>query len=146
MDTRDIATKSLEEIAQELGERDQANLAERVGQVIAMLRNGTVPVPYGGVMTTGEAAKALGISSINTIKRWAGDGILEGFRRGGRIMVSRRSVERMLESPAVARQKDWERELDEALAPFDFGDADLPPTGNPWIGRKPWDPGAKPDG
>ena len=45
-------------------------------------------------MTTGEAAEALGIRSVNTIKRWAGEGLLEGFRRVARRTREQATTER----------------------------------------------------
>src|SRR5271167_676170 len=88
------------------------------------------------LITTGEAARLLGVRSINTIKRWAIDGVLEGFRRGGRILVSRRSVERLVGSPPLAEQKKFEADQEEALAPFDVGDDEPLPT-SAMSGRKP---------
>jgi excisionase family DNA binding protein len=93
-------------------------------------------------MTTGEAAALLGVASVNTIKRWARQGLLEGYQRGGRVLVSRRSVERMLGAPALAAERAHEQELDEALAPFDTDERPLPPLR--WSGRKPWTRGVGP--
>ena len=126
----------LEQLAQELEQRGETSAAERIGQEVAVLRAETAPPK---LMTTGEAAEALGIRSINTIKRWAQDGKLEGYRRGGRVLVSARSVEAMAESSLISRQRDIEREFDEALAPFEFGDGEVPELGMTSSGRKPWE-------
>jgi excisionase family DNA binding protein len=91
------------------------------------------------VVTTGEAAKLLGIRSVNTVKRWVNDGLLNGLRLGSRVMVTRESVERLLESAVPERQRVWEEGLAEALAPFDAGDEQLAPSAATSRGRKPWE-------
>lgn len=139
MDAKVAAADALEQILAEPCRQADMELVGKLRPVIEMLRNGTVPEPAGGVMTTGEAAEALGVRSINTIKRWAGDGVLEGFRRGGRIVISRRSVETMLNKPELARQKSWEQRVAEALEGFDASDDDLSEMRAAHVGRKPWD-------
>ena len=46
-------------------------------------------------VTTGEAARMLGVRSINTIKRYIRDGRLTAIRPGGHYRVSRDDVERL---------------------------------------------------
>lgn len=58
----------------------------------AVLRSFTGQV--GVLMTTGSAARRLGIS-IPTVKRWIERGTLEGGEFGGRWLVSAASVERI---------------------------------------------------
>jgi excisionase family DNA binding protein len=127
--------EKLEQLAQELEERGETSVAKRIAQEVTALRAQT-SLPK--LMTTGEAAEALGIRSINTIKRWAQDGKLEGYRRGGRVLVSARSVAAMAESPLVAREHTFERDLEDAYAPFGFDEAEVPDFGDTWVGRKPW--------
>lgn len=136
MNKADSAVEDLERLAHELQERGEKAMAKRIERALAALegdRRGSE------VMTTGEAAQALGIRSVNTIKRWASDGLLEGFRRGGRVLVSRASVEAIKNHAALGKQVAFERELDEALSPFDIGDEPAPETSATWIGRRPWD-------
>jgi excisionase family DNA binding protein len=90
------------------------------------------------LLTTGEAARRLGVRSINTIKRWAREGRLEGYQRGTRILVSQRSVDALAQSPTVAAERTYERERDAALAEFDAGDEPVEPIGLTTAGRKPW--------
>jgi excisionase family DNA binding protein len=90
------------------------------------------------LLTTGEAARLLGVRSVNTIKRWVREGRLTGYRRGGRVLVSPLSVEAMKASPALAAQQTYERDLDAALAPFDAGDEPVESLGLTSAGRKPW--------
>jgi len=47
------------------------------------------------VLTTGQVAAALGLRSVNTVKRWVREGNLNGFRRGARILVLKESVARL---------------------------------------------------
>ena len=47
------------------------------------------------VLTTGQAAAALRLRSVNTVKRWVREGTLDGFRRGSRILILRGSVVRL---------------------------------------------------
>jgi excisionase family DNA binding protein len=134
----DVALE-LEQIREQLQAEGQDALANRLERSIADLRDSAIsPMPSGGVMTTGEAAAELGVRSVNTIKRWAAEGFLEGFRRGGRILVSRRSVERLRDNSALHAQRDWESGLQDALAPFDAGEEELPPSDATTLGRKPW--------
>jgi excisionase family DNA binding protein len=135
----------LRETRDELERRGIDDLAQALDQAIADLSAPSPPSP-GELITTGEAARLLGIRSVNTIKRWAADGILEGYRRGARILVTRASVDAMQADSRLERHKARERALDEALAPFDVGDEPLPRSDVLWEGRKPWeqhDPGAE---
>jgi hypothetical protein len=52
------------------------------------------------------------------------------------MMVSAASVERLLASPTVAAEKAREAGRDEAFAPFDFSDEEIPVSSPP--GRRPW--------
>jgi excisionase family DNA binding protein len=144
LNIRDVRSR-LEEIVQQIEATGNTELAQQIEQQIAEIADDlakSVPQPEkraeppGGVMTTGEAAQLLGVRSINTVKRWAKDGTLEGFRRGGRVVISRRSVESMLSAPQLAEQRRFEAGLEEALRPF-TSDEEIPSV-LPWEGRKPW--------
>jgi excisionase family DNA binding protein len=136
MDSVQQSLSRLEQLAQELECQGETVLAARIGSEVAVLRAEAAPPK---LMTTGEAAEALGIRSVNTIKRWTQDGKLEGFRRGGRVLVSARSVAALAESSLIGREREYEREVDEALAPFDAGEREIPELGQTWEGRKPWE-------
>ena len=135
---RDMAQtgERLREASDELKRRGIDDLAQTVDRAIADLRGDALAA--SALLTTGEAADILGVRSINTIKRWVLDGILEGFRRGGRILISRASVDAMLNDSRLAHYKARQQALDEVAAIFDFGDEPLPPPGPQWEGRKPW--------
>ena len=134
--------RQLEAVRSSLLARGRSDLVEKVAEVISALEPSS-QTPTSALLSTGEAAAILGVRSINTIKRWAGDGILEGYRVGGRIKVTRASVEALLRSPIAERQQTYERDLGHALAPFDAGDDSLPPTGRAHEGRKPWGASAR---
>lgn len=53
-------------------------------------------------LTTMEAARALGIRSVNTIKLWVKAGYLHGKKIGGRMLIPRSEIER-LENDARVR-------------------------------------------
>jgi excisionase family DNA binding protein len=127
-------TSRLNDVARRLGERGETELEREVESIIAELDRAKAP-PLG-LMTTGEAARELGVRSVFTIKRWAREGILEGFRRGGRILITRESVERLAQGPKVADERARDAQLVSALEAFDAGDEPVPPTS--WPGRKPW--------
>ena len=131
----------LDTVAERLRTEGRPDLAQEVLTAAAALRDQAVAAAPSDLLTTGEAARLLGIRSLNTIKRWAREGLLDGYRRGGRVLVSRASVERLASSPTLAQQQAYERRLDEALAPFDSGDEEPPPTSATAVGRKPWDHG-----
>jgi excisionase family DNA binding protein len=141
MSVVDVAVQELKALARELEDRGDAQLARRVGRAISALEAEPGRAELD-LMTTGEAAQSLGIRSVNTIKRWAAQGLLDGFRRGGRILVSRASVEKMKGHKSLKQEIAFERELDEALDPFDFGDESVPEFYVSRTGRKPWEQSA----
>jgi excisionase family DNA binding protein len=136
--SRGEALRTLDEVRSQLIAEGKSDLVGKVADVMRSLQP-PGPSPVGELISTTEAAAILGVHSINTVKRWAADGLLVGYRVGGRIKVTRASVEKILQSPIADRQRVFERELDRALAPFDAGDESLPPTGRTHKGRKPWD-------
>jgi hypothetical protein len=131
------AIQDLKKLARELEDRGDVRLAQRLDSAISALVDAWDTEPQ--LMTTGAAAQELGISSVNTIKRWASQGLLEGFRRGGRVLVSRASVEKMKSHKSLSQQVAFERQLDGALDPFDVGDEPIPELSMAWVGRKPWE-------
>ena len=133
MGTSDAIATKLERVAEKLIERGDADLAEELQTVLQDLRQEGEPPVALQVLTTGQAAAMLGVRSVFTIKRWAREGILDGFRRGGRILVTRESVERLLHSPKLAD----ERAIDADLEALDASDEPVPVTS--WPGQRPWE-------
>ena len=136
---RDAALRQLEGVADDLARDGTAALAELTRDAVAALRRDGQGHDETDMMSSTEAATLLGIGNDGMIGRWAREGLLEGCRVGGRLRVSRRSVERLGESPVVARYRAWEREADRVLTEFDFSDVELDPPVIPHAGRKPWD-------
>ena len=103
-----LLEEKLKTLSGELQERGVPDLARKVDELLSIVHQQTEQGQHeqGALMTTGEAARALGVRSINTIKRWAVEGLLDGVRRGGRLMVLAESVGRVKNSPTVARQKE----------------------------------------
>lgn len=163
MSTVEPVASRFEKILGQLRERGDVELANEVAliarEVASMQGRGrdagaqptasesALPValePGSDLMTADEAARALGIRSLNTVERWARERLLEGSLRGGHMMISRKSVDSMLASPALARQREYERNLAEVLDAVDAGDDPLPPMDMAHRGRKPWDAVAPP--
>jgi hypothetical protein len=138
MDRVETAARELEEVSRELAQRGQADIAVKLGEIVGTLRNGIGPRSVGEVITTDEAAEMLGVNPF-AVSGWARKGILEAFNRGGRLAVSKRSVELLIDSPLVARHREWARGFDEAIRNFGASDEPVPEARNAWIGHKPWD-------
>lgn len=116
MDSTETAVQRLARIGAQLRERGAAELAKEIDDVIQNLQSlgdgrDQGNRPGGNLITTGEAADILGIRSLNTIKKWAIDGVLEGRRIGQRIMITRESVEQILRQPTVAEERKMARTL-----------------------------------
>ncbi len=134
------ALKDLEAVARELESRGEKELAARVARSAVAL--GSTVDRQSELMTTGEAARKLGIRSVNTVKQWAHAGKLRGFRLGGRMLITAESVRAMLDSADLARQHAFQRALRESSAPFGDGDPDDLPMSLTRTGRKPWESNA----
>ena len=128
----------LDAVADELSRRGETELAQKTRDAVAALRSAEDGPDF---VTTGEAARLLDIRSIDTVKSWVRDGLLDGHQVDGRVKVSRGSIERMRESAVLARERAWEREVAEVLDAFDAGDLPLPPSDISHMGRAPWDRG-----
>jgi excisionase family DNA binding protein len=139
MNSVDAAVREIQTLVRELEQDGQPERAARLSESVAALLAGGSDGP-GELMTTGEAAEALGVRSVNTIKRWASDGLLEGFQRGGRMLVSKSSVDAMRNSKVVQARVAADHRVDEVLAAF--GSDEEPEPGElraAWEGRKPWE-------
>ncbi|MGE3269412.1 MAG: helix-turn-helix domain-containing protein [Chloroflexota bacterium] len=129
------ALTQLDELADELAARGDTALAEKARVAVADVRSATAPQD---LITPQEAAAILGIRSHFMVMRWAREKLLEGFNVRGRVKVTRASVERLKDSPIVAHEQAYERELEEVLDAFDVGDSPVPDSELPHSGRAPW--------
>ena len=95
-----------------------------------------------GLLTTAEAAEALGIRSINTVKRWVKIGYIHGVKRNERTMIPVSEVERIQNDDRVRAQRALSK-LHEEIADFGGPDGltqdemDGLRAGRP--GRLPWE-------
>ncbi|MBI3967363.1 MAG: helix-turn-helix domain-containing protein [Chloroflexi bacterium] len=108
MSLTDVLSHRLESMHRELAARGEEDLAQQAAETLALLHGQVVTEPPGGVITVSEAAALLGVKSTFTVKRWIREGQLQGYRSGGRIMVSRASAEQLASSPVVASQRGYE--------------------------------------
>ena len=131
------AIRALDEVRSFLIKEGRGDLVEKVADVITTLHP-PLPRPED-LLSTAQAATILRIRAVNTLRRWAGDGLLEGYRVGGQIKLTPASVEALSSSPIARRQRAYESALGAALDPFDGGDEPLPPSGRAHVGRKPWE-------
>jgi excisionase family DNA binding protein len=113
---RETCRTRLETLAQRLRAAGQAAIADELTGLAAEVA--TSPSWPCDLLTPSEAAAALSVRSVNTIKRWTREGRLEGYVLGGRVLVSQCSVDAFRQSADAKRQRAYERDLDEALAPF----------------------------
>jgi excisionase family DNA binding protein len=94
------------EIIDELVVRLRAEHDERAANAVERLMQQALVSPdpraaLAGYMTTGEAARLIGVSA-QTIKNWVAHGRLVGNRVGGRILVARRSVQSFFDALGTA--------------------------------------------
>jgi excisionase family DNA binding protein len=106
--------------------RLRAEHADREAAAIERLMQVTVAAPdstaaLAGYMTTGEAAGLIGVS-LQTIKNWVHQGRLVGTRVGGRMLITRASVQAFFDSLGSATEP---AESDEHLASAEAADAEL---------------------
>jgi len=92
------------------------------------------------LLTTAEAAAALGIRSINTVKRWVKIGYINGVQRNGRTMIPVSEVERIRDDDRVRAQRALGK-LQEEIADFghDLTDAEMIALKETRPGRPPWE-------
>ncbi|MGH2454909.1 MAG: excisionase family DNA-binding protein [Candidatus Limnocylindria bacterium] len=62
-------------------------------------------------LSTGQAAQALGVRSINTVKRLIREGRLRAIRPGGHFRVSAEDVRRLASASTPADPRRADREL-----------------------------------
>ncbi len=87
-------------------------------------RSASESEPPPELLSSGEAATLLGVRSVNTVKRWAREGLLEGYQVGGRVKVTRRSAEAFRDHPVSTGERQVERTLEAVMAPFDVSEAE----------------------
>ena len=102
------------EVIEQLVNRLRAEHDERAAVVVERLLQQALVSPdprtaLAGYMTTGEAARLIGVSA-QTVKNWVAQGRLVGSRVGGRTLVTRRSVQSFFDSLGTAPQPTGEED------------------------------------
>ena len=91
-----IAVLDRDEIEQSLALLENAATTDtNIMAAADKLRRALREAESGGLLTTTEAAAALGIRSINTVKRWVKTGYLQGVQRNGRTLIPASEVTRV---------------------------------------------------
>ncbi len=88
---REPQRQALEESLTILSDVADARAGEAASRIRAALRE----ADQEEFLTTTEAARALGIRSVNTIKLWVRTGYLQGKKMGGRTLIPRSEVARL---------------------------------------------------
>ena len=130
-----------EEIEQSLALLEATAMADaNVKAAADKLRRALREADAHSLLTTAEAAAALGIRSINTVKRWVKTGYLHGVQRNGRIMIPVSEIARIRDDDRVREQRAASLLHDEIA---DFGreltDAELRALKAVRPGRPPWE-------
>ena len=104
-----LATRDIEltqETVRELYAQGQAERARAIEAVLSQALAGREPAgsPRGEYLTTGQAARALGVS-LQTIKNWVAAGHLRAVRLGGRVLVPRGAIQAYLDKLREAQQQ-----------------------------------------
>src|SRR4051794_964285 len=98
--------RQLEEVRDHLLPTGEADVIRKLSAVLDQLRE--EKAKQDDLLTTSEAARALGVRSINTVKRWAREGLLDGRHIGGQVKVTRESVDKLLGTSLVEGQQKFE--------------------------------------
>ena len=105
-----------------------AELRERLTHALSSAEAGDVPetvrtlraalqdVDAGRLVTTTEAARLLGVRSINTIKSWCRGGYITGITQGSRTMIPLAEIERIQHGERVQGIRTAERLHEESGA------------------------------
>lgn len=110
------AVKSLDTIIE--------RLAEPVPEAAPEVVHSTAEVKKD-LLTEWEAADLLGIRSTGKVWQWVRQGKLAFQFENGHPRITRASVEGLLGDPVIEEQRTFERELSEALAPFEGDPEDV---------------------
>lgn len=103
-------TELRERLTHALTSAEEGNVSETVRALRAALRD----VDAERLLTTTEAARLLGVRSINTIKSWCRTGYITGVTHGSRTLIPMSEIERIQDSDRVRSLRTAERLHDES--------------------------------
>ncbi len=90
-------TELRQTLTQALTSAEEGNVSETVRALKAALQD----VDSERLLTTTEAARLLGVRSINTIKSWCRTGYIKGVTHGSRTLIPMSDIERIQNSDRV---------------------------------------------
>ncbi len=109
--------------------------AGNTGEVVRTAQEALRALDGDRLLTTTEAAEALGVRSINTVKLWHRNGFLSGVQRGNRTMIPLAEIERVRAIRAADRLHDASSEFG---VPEGLSDEELQRLSAARPGRLPW--------
>ncbi len=115
--------------------------AGNTGEVVRTAQEALRALDGDRLLTTTEAAEALGVRSINTVKLWQRNGFLSGVQRGNRTMIPLAEIERVRDDERVRAIRAADRLHDagsEFGVPEGLSDEEMQRLSAARPGRLPW--------
>ena len=115
--------------------------AGNTGEVVRTAQEALRALDGDRLLTTTEAAEALGVRSINTVKLWHRNGFLSGVQRGNHTMIPFAEIERVRDDERVRAIRAADRLHDassEFGVPEGLSDEELQRLSAARPGRLPW--------
>jgi excisionase family DNA binding protein len=82
---------------------------QRAQEAVERIKTALREADQDEYLTTAEAARALGIRSVNTVKAWISTGYLTGKKTGGRTLIPRSEIERLETDARVQAMRAMDR-------------------------------------